>query len=171
MLQMPMLRLLSWKRHELYSEHSRCVAQHPGTGASHYRDQPGYQSQVQDRACARGSAGLGSGGGSTGSGGATPGNRGRTAVSQRLLRAPAGRGGRALPGVLADNGAVLSVVAARRAATPQPVGAARAWRAVVAAGRPHRLRSAAQAHPAIPVKPVGHRPHPDLDQSEPSSPD
>lgn len=62
-------------------------------------------------------------------------------------------------------------------AGPQPVGAALAgketgaWRAVVTAGRPHRLRSAAQAHPAIPVKPAGHRPDPDLDQSAPSSPD
>lgn len=134
----------------------------PGTEGSHYRDQPGYQSQVRDRACARGSAGLGPSGGSTGPVGSTPGERGRTALPLGLLRAPDGHGGRALPDILEDSGTVLPVVAAHRDTAQQPVEAALAgekagaWRAVVAEGRPEPLRSAAQAHPAIPVKPAGH---------------
>lgn len=54
-----------------------------------------------------------------------------------------------------------------------------AWPGVDAGGRPDALRTAigsappgpAQAHPAIPVKPAGLRPHTEIDQSAPSSPD
>lgn len=124
MLQMPVLGVLilelkkagavQWTQQVCGTAGSAPVPGHHTTGIS-----PVIKARYGSGPVPRGSAGLGPTGGSTAPGGATPGDPGRTALPRGLLRAPSGRGGRALPDVLADSGAVLPAVAAHRDGAPQ----------------------------------------------------